>query len=85
MEPLDTMRSVSVRTVIIITTSMSIAYRGWGRVILSRIVIGRVDVLRILHFTMHGHVSHWLRDTLLMNVLLVIVGHLRVLKRNMHG
>ena len=49
------------------------------------IVIGRVDVSWIPHFTLHGHVFHWMRDILPMNALLVITNHLRVLKRDVHG
>ena len=64
---------------------ISIAYRWGGRVILFCVVIGCVDVSWILHFTLHDHVSHWMRDALLMDALLVITSHSRVLKRDMIG
>jgi len=66
-------------------TPMNIAYKWWGRVIVSRIVIGCVDAVRILHFTLHSHVSHWLRDAHPMDVLLVITGPVKVLKKDAHG
>ena len=67
-------------------TPMSIAYR-WARVIVCRIVMGCIDVVWVLHFTLHNHISHWVRDLLilLMDVLLVINGHMRVLKDDAHG
>ena len=82
------MRSLTVRRVNI--TSRTIAYYSWwGRVIVSCIVIGCVDVSWIVHFTLHWHhhVYRWLRDALPMDTLLVItsyLSHLRVLKRDMH-
>ena len=66
-------------------TPMNIVYRWWGRMIVCRIVIGCVDVVWILHFTLHNHISHWPRDALPMDVLLVITGHMRVLKNDTYG
>jgi hypothetical protein len=63
-------------------TSMIIAYRWWGRVVVCRIVIGCADVWWILQSTVH---SDWLRDALPMNALLVITSHMRVLKYDIHG
>ena len=59
--------------------TMTIAYRWWGRVVVCRIVIGRLDAPWMLHFTLD---SHWLRDALLMDAfkLLVVTSHMRILK-----
>ena len=62
------------------TTPMDLAHRWWGRVIVCRIVMGCIDAVRIPHLIFHSHVSYWLRDALLMDVLLVITSHIGVLK-----
>jgi hypothetical protein len=57
----------------------NLGIRWWGRVVVCLIVIGRANVWWILHFTLHNYISHWLRDTLLMDAFLVVTGHIRVL------
>ena len=79
MEPLDTMQSVTVRR----QTRKAITYRwrAQWRVIVWCIVMRHVDVSWILHFTLHNHVSPWLKDPLLVSALQVITSnHMRVLR-----
>ena len=61
---------------------MSIAYRWWGRVVVCCVVIGCVEVLLILQFTLH---KHGLRDSLPMDAFLVATSHVKVLKCDTHG
>jgi hypothetical protein len=57
-------------------------------VVVCCMVIGCVDVSRLLHFTLHSHISHQLRDVLLMDPILVVTSkvtsHMRVLKYETH-
>ena len=48
------------------------------------IVIECVDVLWILHFTLHNCISHWPRDASPISALLVITNHMRVLRYDTH-
>ena len=57
--------------------SMTIIYRWRERMVVCHIVIGRVNVWWVLHFTSH---SHWWRDTLPMDTFQVVTSHIRVLK-----
>ena len=59
---------------------MTITYGWQGRVVVSRIVIGYVDVWWVLHFAWHNCISYWLRDVFPMNAFLVVTSHMRVLK-----
>ena len=43
------------------------------------IVIGCVDLLWILHLTLHYRISHWLRVALPMSALLIIPSQMRIL------
>ena len=53
-------------------------------VIACRMVIECIDVVRMLHFTLHDHISCWLRYTLPMYALLAITGAMRFLKIDAH-
>lgn len=84
MEPLDTMHSVKVRR----QTRKAITYRwrAQGKMIVCYIIMGCVDVSWILHFTLHNHISHWLKDALLVSALQVITSrHVRVLRYDIYG
>lgn len=58
---------------------------NWWRVMLSRVVMGFVDAVRILYLTLHGPISYGLRDTVPMEVLLVITRHMWDLKGGING
>ena len=45
-----------------------------------RIVMRCLNLVRILHLTLHNYVPYWLRDAFPIDVLLVITGNIRVLK-----
>ena len=62
-----------------------IAHRWRGRVVVSRIMIGCVDVGWILHFTLHTYVSHRLRDGLPMDPFPEVTNYMSVLTYNTHG
>jgi len=51
------------------------------RGIVYRIVIGSIDLSRILHFALpvHNRISYWPRDALSVSALLVITSHMRVM------
>ena len=50
-----------------------------------RMVIERVDIVRMMHFILDDHISCWLRDGLHMDALLAVTGAMRVLKIDTHG
>jgi len=57
--------------------NLRIRWRWRG--VMCHIVIGCLDLLWILHFTLHNRISHWVRDALPMSALLIIATHLTVL------
>ena len=63
---------------------MIIAYGWLGRMVVYHIVIGRVDVLWVLHFALHVKISHVLRDAM-MDAFLVVASHMSVLKYDTGG
>ena len=78
------MQGVAVRRGIYVTSN-AITYRWRWRGILCRIVIGCVDVLWILHLTLHNRISHLLRDALPVSALVIITSQVRVLRYDTHG
>lgn len=49
------------------------------------VVMGSIDVVRILYLTLHGPVSYGLRDAFPMDVVLVITCHMWSLKGETNG
>ena len=64
---------------------MIIAYRLRWRLVVCHIVIRRVGVYWILHFTLNIYIYKWLRDALPMDAFLVVISHMRVLQYDMRG
>ena len=63
---------------------MIIAYRWRGRMVVCHIIIGRVDVLWVLHFALHINISHGLRKALT-DAFLVVTNHMSVLQYDTRG